>query len=462
MNYDVFISYNDSERQSMLKVRDFLLDYGISVFTHLTVDDPSLVNEALLNSHVVMLLCDQDSVLGEREIKDRELAEKANIKTFEVRPCDAENNLDFLGENIRKLIGITDDGMDALRMAAEKGDSDAQYNYARMFFKKWGVEYNLDEAAKWSRLSALQGNARGECFWAYRLLQGQGVEENHSEAFEWFVKAAKQDMPEAQNQVYSMYLNGDGVNKDSEAAYKWLERSASLGDCCAQLYLGVAYFYGNDIKQNYGLAYKWLIKAAEQDEKNAINIIGYLYHEGLYGQRDSKTAFDWYMKGALMGNDCSQYNIGVMYRDGDGVSKDDREAVKWLTKSAEQDNVGAQYMLGHCYREGRGVEKNDTVAVEWYRRAADNGHKMGPMIDYIARYLDHHPDEHFDFVPGDYPWGESGTVSRVGNNDNKNVESDNKNDPAKKHFGRLLCKILWFILVISTILLVIIVTLVHS
>ncbi|MCQ2316060.1 MAG: sel1 repeat family protein [Bacteroidales bacterium] len=448
MKYDVFISYNDSECQSMLKVRDFLISHGISVFTHLTVEDQSLVDDALLNSHIVMLFCGQDSVLDEREVKDRELAEEARIKTFEVRPCDAENNLDSLAENVRKLIGIADDGVDAMRKAAENGDPDAQYNYARMFHKNWGVEYNPGEAARWSRLSALQGNARGECFFACRLLHGQGVEENHHEAFEWFVKAAEQDLPEAQNQLYIMYLNGDGVNKDPEAAYKWLERSVSWGNCWAQLVLGVAYFYGNGIEQNYCLAYKWFMKAAGQNNKIAINFIGYMYHEGLYVQRDSGTAFDWYMKGALMGYDCSQYNIGVMYRDGDGMPRDDEEAVKWLTKSAEQDNAEAQYTLGHCYREGRGVEKNDTVAVEWYRRASDNGHKMGYVIDYIARYLGHHPDEHFDFAPDDYPWGENGKIYRVENGGNRKVESGNEAGAAEERHCRPQRNKLWVILLL--------------
>ena len=39
MKYDVYISYNDSECQTMLNVRDFLLGKGMSVFTHLTMDD---------------------------------------------------------------------------------------------------------------------------------------------------------------------------------------------------------------------------------------------------------------------------------------------------------------------------------------------------------------------------------------------------------------------------------------
>ena len=44
------------------------------------------------------------------------------------------------------------------RMAAEQGDSDAQFNLATMYANGDGVELNMDEAIRWLQKSADQGD----------------------------------------------------------------------------------------------------------------------------------------------------------------------------------------------------------------------------------------------------------------------------------------------------------------
>lgn len=86
----------------------------------------------------------------------------------------------------------------AYRIAAERGDADAQFNLGLCYYNGWGVSKNYVEAARWFRKSADQGYAKAQYNLGYCYYIGNGVAKNCVEAVRWFRKAARQGHANAQ------------------------------------------------------------------------------------------------------------------------------------------------------------------------------------------------------------------------------------------------------------------------
>ena len=79
---------------------------------------------------------------------------------------------------------------DELRVKAEAGDADAQYELGYWYRNGGGgVEKDGAEAGKWTMRAAEQGHlvAKGLCF-----EKGYGVTEDKTEAVQWFRRSAAQ------------------------------------------------------------------------------------------------------------------------------------------------------------------------------------------------------------------------------------------------------------------------------
>lgn len=118
------------------------------------------------------------------------------------------------------------------KMAAEKGDAEAQFRYAEM------------------------------------LRDGRGVAKNVREAVAWTRKAADGDLAAAQCQMGLFYMNGIGVDRDEDKAVEWLNKAAAQSHTQAQYNLGIYYAKFSD-KEACRLAVKWLKEAAKEDYADA-------------------------------------------------------------------------------------------------------------------------------------------------------------------------------------------------
>ena len=94
-----------------------------------------------------------------------------------------------------------------LRVSANQGNSDAQYNLGQLYETGKTVSQSYSEALRWYRLSANQG---------------------HSDATKWFRLAADQGNIEAQFQLGLMYATGEGVYKNYLDARKWFREAAVI------------------------------------------------------------------------------------------------------------------------------------------------------------------------------------------------------------------------------------------
>ena len=71
------------------------------------------------------------------------------------------------------------------RVAADQGDSFAQFNLGLMYYEGQGVTQDYKEAVKWLRLSADQGYASAQYYLGVMYANGQGVTQDDIKAHMW-------------------------------------------------------------------------------------------------------------------------------------------------------------------------------------------------------------------------------------------------------------------------------------
>jgi len=86
----------------------------------------------------------------------------------------------------------------ACLVRAERGDANAQYELARLYYQGKGVPENYAEAFDWYRKAADQGNAKAQYGLAFLYQEGKGVPQDYTQALSWCRKAADQGYAKAQ------------------------------------------------------------------------------------------------------------------------------------------------------------------------------------------------------------------------------------------------------------------------
>jgi hypothetical protein len=89
-----------------------------------------------------------------------------------------------------------------------------------------GVGRDPAEAVRWYRMAADRGNAEAQNDLAVMYDAGDGVAEDDAEAVRWYRQAAAGGNPSAQHNLGLMYADGDGVRRDQTRAYMWLSVAA--------------------------------------------------------------------------------------------------------------------------------------------------------------------------------------------------------------------------------------------
>jgi TPR repeat protein len=100
------------------------------------------------------------------------------------------------------------------RLAAEKGEAEAQFELAGMYRRGEGLLQSYGQAVKWYRSAANQGHARAQISLGIMYQQGEGVPPDDAQAMKWYQSAADQGNAQAQVNLGVMYQQGLGVPKD--------------------------------------------------------------------------------------------------------------------------------------------------------------------------------------------------------------------------------------------------------
>ena len=125
---------------------------------------------------------------------------------------------------------------DWFKMAAEKGDGNAQNKLGTMYRDGISVFKDESQSFQYFKESAEIGNHDSMRAVAFAYLEGKGVVKDYREAHNWLLKAAQEDnqfkyseVHKIRNAIGVLYEYGLGVEKDKVLAYAWYNVAASGG-----------------------------------------------------------------------------------------------------------------------------------------------------------------------------------------------------------------------------------------
>ena len=158
----------------------------------------------------------------------------------------------------------TQDAVEVIRLAAEQGVAEAQFNLGNMYDLGRGVPQDDTEAVRWYRLAAEQGDAGAQYNLGVMYQDGRGVPQDDTETVRWYQLAADQGFVAARVNLGFMYQGGRGVPQDDTEAVRWYRLAANQGFAVAQYNLGVMYRNGRGVPQDDVAAHMWLDLAGAQ------------------------------------------------------------------------------------------------------------------------------------------------------------------------------------------------------
>jgi localization factor PodJL len=185
------------------------------------------------------------------------------------------------------------------------------------------------------RLAAMKGQAEAQFVIAGRYLDGTAGEANPAEAAKWYRKAALQELPPAQYRLATLFERGAGVEQSATMAKHWYEKAAMQGNIKAMHNLGVLLAQGNPPDHN-GAA-RWFAAAASRGVKDSQYNLALLYEGGLGVEKDPAEAFFWYLAASEQGDsDASSKARDIASALPEPIASGIRERLKqWQPMKAE-------------------------------------------------------------------------------------------------------------------------------
>ncbi|MBR6042452.1 MAG: sel1 repeat family protein [Paludibacteraceae bacterium] len=245
-----------------------------------------------------------------------------HYKTFLPTQKEVETNGLKTGNNTST--GIKDK-QQALRMQAEQGDANAQYELGSYY--KWKKSDNKT-AFEWFTKAAEQGHAKAQKEVAYYYYEGKIVDQSYEKYIEWMTKSANQGNADAQHRLGRFFDEGaDGVPQNYELGAMWLTKAAEQGDTESAYYLAEHYYWGNGVPEDNEKAIEWFKKAAEGDvhhrtTKDAQWRMGEIYENGYGVDADLEVAADWYNRAAKNHHSQARADLDRLYESGAVEPKD--------------------------------------------------------------------------------------------------------------------------------------------
>ena len=132
-----------------------------------------------------------------------------------------------LGSRLHAQQPVADLPLDNLRVLAEQGDAEAQFNLGARYASGRGVAEDETEAVRWFRLAADQGHITAQLNLGARYAVGRGVPEDDAESVRWLRLAADQGDADAQYSLGKRYERGLGVQQSIVVSHMWFTLAAA-------------------------------------------------------------------------------------------------------------------------------------------------------------------------------------------------------------------------------------------
>lgn len=119
------------------------------------------------------------------------------------------------------FFGDTSEAERYLKIAAEKGNKEAQYQYYGLLWQNKAGLYDEINAMEWCEKSAKNGYAPAQYAYAIHLLYGDGIKQDVVKAMEWLERASFQKYKLALVKLRSLYLAGNRIERNIQKASFW-------------------------------------------------------------------------------------------------------------------------------------------------------------------------------------------------------------------------------------------------
>lgn len=126
--------------------------------------------------------------------------------------------------------GRRDEGLEALRIAADAGLAPAQYRLAKAYENGEGVERDLARARELTEQAAEAGNCRAMHDAGVFLARGEGAPRDEAGAARWFRAAAERGVADSQYNLGLLHQQGRGVAQSPSDALYWFLLAARQDD----------------------------------------------------------------------------------------------------------------------------------------------------------------------------------------------------------------------------------------
>jgi localization factor PodJL len=229
------------------------------------------------------------------------------------------------------------------------------------------------------RLAAARGNAQAQYEVGARYAKGSSVERDDKKAMQWFARAAAQGLAPAQYRLAALYERGQGAEKDAALARVWYERAAKQGNVKAMHNLAVMMTAGDDREPDYETAAKWFTKAARHGLRDSQFNLGILYEAGLGVQKNPANAYQWFSLAARRGDkeaEKRKQHVGQQLRR-EQIRNAERSIRQWRPKPTDKAANEVRPPEGGWHKAAAGSAGKDALVTKAQKLLNELGYDAG-------------------------------------------------------------------------------------
>jgi hypothetical protein len=168
------------------------------------------------------------------------------------------------------------DANHVMTLEAQSRNVKIQFQRAICYHYGYGIEINLQEAARLYTLAAMQGHVQCNLNVSYQRTDVAKI--NQQEAVSLYTLEAEQRNPQAQCTLGKCYEYGTGVEINLQEAIRLYTLAArQQGHPLAQFYLGRCYEKGKGVEMNMQEALRLYTLSAKTEDSDAAEYLGDLF-----------------------------------------------------------------------------------------------------------------------------------------------------------------------------------------
>jgi TPR repeat protein len=160
-----------------------------------------------------------------------------------------------------------------IKLAADRGDREAQRDMGKGCEFGWGGSEDLHQALEWYQKSADNGDGDAQWRIGMAYVNGEERKADPAQAVEWFRRAAESGSTQGMTSLAVMYATGEGVQQDWDRARELYEEAAEGGEAHALLNLSGMYLRGEGVSVDPVHGFVLLSRAAQLGDEQAVSLV---------------------------------------------------------------------------------------------------------------------------------------------------------------------------------------------